>query len=219
MARWDPGAQERLTEAALDLYLERGYDNVTVADIAERAGLTRRSYFRYFADKREVLFPSAERLPEIVREAVLAADPAAAPLAAVLDALHQVGAQVAEHVDHANAARRRAVIDTSAELQERERSKSAAVAAAIDEALRQRGTGPGTAALVAQVGSVVLGLAFRRWVKSDAAGFSAGLYAVVDDLRASLDDAGTTAHLDPAGTPPPEGLQRRGCAPFSPPRE
>ena len=199
MARWDPGAQERLTEAALDLYLERGYDNVTVADIAERAGLTRRSYFRYFPDKREVLFPGAERLPEIVGEAVLAADPAAAPLGAVLAALHQVGAEVAEHVDHAHAVRRRAVIDTSAELQERERSKSAAVAAAIDESLRRRGTDPGTATLVAQVGSVVLGLAFRRWVTAGEAAFSAGLHAVVEDLRSSLDAAATTTQPD-AGT-------------------
>lgn len=209
MARWDPGAQERLIEAALDLYLERGYDDVTVADIAERAGLTRRSYFRYFSDKREVLFPRAERLPDVVREAVLAADPAATPLAAVLEALHQVGAQVTELVDREHSVRRRAVIDTSAELQERERTKSAAVATAIDEALRQRGTDPGTATLVAQVGSVVLGLAFRRWVQDDDAGFSAGLDGVVHTLRESLADAaGTTARpdpgTDPAGAPPPK---------------
>ncbi|GAB2469035.1 TetR/AcrR family transcriptional regulator [Promicromonospora xylanilytica] len=205
MARWDPGAQERLIDAALDLYLERGYDDVTVADIAERAGLTRRSYFRYFSDKREVLFPRAEQLPAVVREAVLATDPAATPLAAVLDGLHQVGAQVTELVDREHSVRRRAVIDTSAELQERERTKSAAVAAAIDEALRQRGTDPGTATLVAQVGSVVLGLAFRRWVQDDGASFSAGLDAVVDTLRESLADAaGTTARRDPTGPPPPE---------------
>jgi AcrR family transcriptional regulator len=211
MARWDPGAQERLTEAALDLYLERGYDNVTVADIAERAGLTRRSYFRYFSDKREVLFPSAEQLPEIVREAVLAADPAASPLGAVLEALDHVGSVVAEHVDRASAVRRRAVIDTSAELQERERTKSAAVAAAIDEALRGRGTDPGTATLVAQVGSVVLGLAFRRWVQAGGAGFSAGLRAVVDTLSTSLADAaGTTARPASAGSPPPEGTPPPG---------
>ncbi|MEK8169354.1 helix-turn-helix domain-containing protein [Streptomyces sp. M19] len=62
MARWDPGAEERLKRAALELYLEHGYDSVTVTDIAERAGLTRRSYFRYFPDKREVLFAGSERL-------------------------------------------------------------------------------------------------------------------------------------------------------------
>src|SRR4051795_5612038 len=87
MARWDPGAEERLKRAALELYLERGYDNVTVTQIAERAGLTRRSYFRYFPDKREVLFAGSERLPPILEEAVMAADEDAAPLAAVLEAI------------------------------------------------------------------------------------------------------------------------------------
>lgn len=190
MARWDPGAQERLTEAALDLYLERGYDNVTVADIAEHAGLTRRTYFRHFPDKREVLFAGSEQLPAAVREAVLSADPAATPLAAVLDALEQVGSQVAASVDHAHAVRRRTVIDASPELQERERTKSAGVAAAIDEALRQRGTEPETATLVAQVGAVVIGRAFHSWIQSDGTGFSAGLHAVVDALRVSLEHTG-----------------------------
>ncbi|MFE7508272.1 TetR/AcrR family transcriptional regulator [Promicromonospora sp. NPDC057488] len=186
MARWDPGAQERLTEAALDLYLERGYDAVTVADIAERAGLTRRSYFRYFPDKREVLFAGSERLPAAVGEAVLAADPAASPTAAVLDALDRVGSEVATIVDHAQAARRRVVIDASAELQERERTKAAAIAAAIDEALRQRGAEPHVATLVAQIGSVVFGLAFHRWIEADAASFSRGLRAVAESLRELL---------------------------------
>lgn len=79
MARGDPGAEGRLKRAALELYLERGYDNVTVTDIAERAGLTRRSYFRYFPDKREVLFAGEERLPPALAEAVLAAGPNATP--------------------------------------------------------------------------------------------------------------------------------------------
>lgn len=192
MARWDPGAQERLTAAALDLYVERGYDDVTVTDIAERAGLTRRTYFRYFPDKREVLFAGSERLPDAVREAVLAADPDAPPLAAVLDALGRVGAQVATIVDHGFAARRRTVIDTSPELQERERTKAAQIVAATEDALRERGADAGTAALVAQVGAAALGLAFRRWIESDGDDFAGGLRAVVATLREALADAGTT---------------------------
>lgn len=74
MARWDPGTEERLTKAALELYREHGYDSVTVTRIAERAGITRRSYFRYFPDKREVLFAGSERLPAAAADAVLAAD-------------------------------------------------------------------------------------------------------------------------------------------------
>ncbi|MFI6423451.1 TetR family transcriptional regulator [Promicromonospora sp. NPDC050880] len=186
MARWDPGAQERLTEAALDLYLERGYDTVTVSDIAERAGLTRRTYFRYFPDKREVLFAGAERLPDAVRAAVLAADPDAPPFAAALDALGRVGAQVATLVDHGHAARRRVVIDASPELQERERTKAAGVVAAIEEALLERGAEPGTAALVAQVGAATLGLAFRRWTAGDGTSFSDDLAAVAGTLREAL---------------------------------
>ncbi|MCP2265659.1 TetR family transcriptional regulator [Promicromonospora thailandica] len=188
MARWDPGAQERLTTAALDLYLEHGYENVTVADIAERAGLTRRSFFRYFPDKREVLFAGSERLPAVLREAVLGADPAAPPLAAVLDACDRLGTQLTEALGHDHVARRRAVIDSSAELQERERTKSAAVSAALDEALRERGTDPATATLVAQVASVAIGQAFRRWSESADASFTDGLHAVLDTLRAALAD-------------------------------
>lgn len=188
MARWDPGAQERLTAAALDLYLERGYDNVTVADIAERAGLTRRSYFRYFPDKREVLFAGSEQLPAALREAVLSADPAAPPLAAVLDACDRFGAQITELLGHDHVARRRAVIDSSAELQERERTKSAAVTGALDGALRERGTDPATATLVAQVASVAIRLAFRRWSGSDDASFTDALHAVLDILRTALAD-------------------------------
>lgn len=186
MARWDPGAQQRLTTAALDLYLERGYDDVTVSDIAERAGLTRRSYFRYFPDKREVLFAGAEQLPVAVRAAVLAADPGASPVDAVLDALREVGTQVATAVGRDHAARRRTVIDASVELQERDRTKSAGVATAIDEALRERGVDPGTATLVAQVAAVAQGLAFLRWIQADGASFTDCLDAVVDTLRASF---------------------------------
>lgn len=132
MARWDPGAEQRLKRAALELYSEHGYDNVTVTDIAERAGLTRRSYFRYFPDKREVLFGGSELLPPAVARAVLAADPGAAPLTAVLDAMSQVGAQLVAQVE--GAAQRRAVIDASPELQERERTKSAAISRAVQDA-------------------------------------------------------------------------------------
>ena len=188
VARWDPGAEERLKRAALELYLERGYDNVTVTHIAERAGLTRRSYFRYFPDKREVLFAGSERLPPALAKAVLEADPDAAPLAAVLDALARVGAQLVEHLD--GATERRAVIDASPELLERERTKAAAITEAIRDALQQRQVDPGTAGLVAQLATVACDNAFRRWIgaKGDAS-FGSCLDAVTDELRAAL--AGT----------------------------
>ena len=74
MVRWDPGTEERLRRAALELFAEHGYDEVTVTQIAERAGITRRSYFRYFPDKREVLFGGSDQLPVALAEAIRAVD-------------------------------------------------------------------------------------------------------------------------------------------------
>jgi AcrR family transcriptional regulator len=185
VARWDPGTEQRLTKAALELFREHGYDDVTVAQIAERAGITRRTFFRYFPDKREVLFAGSERLPTAVAEAVLAADPAVAALPAAFAALRAVGTQLVELVDH--VAERRAVIAASAELQERERTKMAAVTSAVDDALRQRDVAPGTARLVAQLAVVAFQNAFDRWV--DAGGrddFAACVEAVVTSLRDAL---------------------------------
>ncbi|WP_419999147.1 TetR/AcrR family transcriptional regulator [Streptomyces boninensis] len=164
MARWDPGTAERLRKAALELFGERGYEQVTVTQIAERAGITRRSFFRYYPDKREVLFAGSEQLPPAVAAAVLAADPDAAPLAAVLDALAPIGSRLVADVDH--IAERRAVINASPELQERERTKTAAVGAAIRDALGQRGVADDSAKLVAQLATLIFQNAFERWIKT-----------------------------------------------------
>lgn len=188
MARWDPGAEERLKRAALELYLEQGYENVTVTQIAERAGLTRRSYFRYFPDKREVLFAGSERLPPALAEAVRTADPDTAPLTAALDALARVGAKLVEHAD--GAKERRTVIDASPELQERERTKTAAITAAIRDALKQRHVDAGTADLIAQLATMAFHNAFQRWIDAKGrAPFPNCLDAVTDELRAALGGA------------------------------
>src|SRR5438477_11302887 len=83
MSRWEPNTRVRLLDAALDLFGERRYDSVTVAEIAERAGLTKRTFFRYFTDKREVLFGGSDELERRWVEAVAAAPPDASPLAMV----------------------------------------------------------------------------------------------------------------------------------------
>ncbi|MFF1606136.1 TetR/AcrR family transcriptional regulator [Amycolatopsis sp. NPDC058278] len=162
MARWDPGTADRLRKAALELFAEHGYDAVTITQIAERAGITRRSYFRYFPDKREVLFAGAEQLPPAVAEAVLAAEEAESPLRTALGALVEVGTRVTRLVDP--SPERRAVIASSAELRERERSKGAAITAAIQDALERRGTRPELAKPAAQVAAIVFGDAFDRWI-------------------------------------------------------
>src|ERR1700727_2051938 len=134
MPRWDPKAEDRLRDAALDLYLEHGYENVTVAQITERAGLTRRTFSRYFTDKRDVLFAGSEQLPIALADAVRHADDALAPFDALLAGLVETGELLSDRVPH--AAHRRAVIRASPELQERERTKFAAVTDAVAAALR-----------------------------------------------------------------------------------
>ena len=106
MPRWDPEAAQRLQTAAIELFLELGYENVTVAQIAERAGLTRRTFSRYFADKRDVLFAGSDQLPPALATAVLAVDPALSPYAALVTALAGVGAELADRVAPLAAQRR-----------------------------------------------------------------------------------------------------------------
>ena len=125
MPRWDPSAEDRLRDAALVLFLERGYENVTVTDITDHAGLTRRTFSRYFADKRDVLFAGSERLPEVISHAVLSTDPGLAPAQALLAGLASTGATLAKYVPR--SPERRRIVAGSAELQERERTKMAAV--------------------------------------------------------------------------------------------
>jgi len=161
--RWDAQAEERLRTAAIELFLELGYENVTVAQIAERAGLARRTFSRYFADKRDVLFADSDRLPELLAEALRRTDPVLTPFEALVTSLADVGtmlgAQVAPH-----AAQRREVIARSPELQERGRTKFAAVAHALRTELLHRGTESATAALLADVGVAVFRTGFDRWV-------------------------------------------------------
>ena len=185
MPRWDPRAEDRLREAALELYLEHGYENVTVAQITARAGLTRRTFSRYFTDKRDVLFAGSQQLPGALGDAVLHADEALSPFGALLSAVVDIGELLAGRVPH--AAQRRAVIKASPELQERERTKFAAVADALAGALRQRGVAESGADLLARAGVAIFQTAFERWTgQPDQAGFSACVREATAELAASL---------------------------------
>ena len=165
MARWQPDARGRLEQAALALYGERGFDQTTVAEVAERAGLTKRTFFRYFADKREVLFSGAGALEELLVTEVAAAPGSATPLEAVAAALDAAGAMFEERRDF--AARRQRVIAANPELQERELIKLASLAAAVAAALRGRGVGDPAASLTAEAGIAVFRVSFERWVDQD----------------------------------------------------
>ncbi|MFE0389771.1 TetR family transcriptional regulator, partial [Streptomyces bungoensis] len=116
MSRWQPNARERLAKAALELYGERGFEQTTVAEIAGRAGLTERTFFRHYADKREVLFAGARELEELFVRAVAGAPASAAPIDALASGLEAAAEAFAGR--HAFARRRQAVITANAELQE-----------------------------------------------------------------------------------------------------
>jgi AcrR family transcriptional regulator len=142
--RWMPDAEDRLRRAAIDLFAEFGYVEVTVTQIAERAGLTRRTFFRYFPDKREVLFPRSDELATAVLSA-LGQVPAAADASVLARTVLQVFAEAGEVITRDREAQRRRalVIDANPDLQERERSKLAGTAILIGEALTKRGVADG----------------------------------------------------------------------------
>ena len=164
MPRWKPDAVERLQAAALELFGEQGFERTTVAEIAQRAELTQRTFFNHFADKREVLFVlSAELQREVVRE-IAACDRTSPPLDAVVHALGVVADTVLEQ-RRAATTRRQAVVIANPELQERELGKNAALGDAIAAELHTRGCDPDTAFLVAGVAMLAQQAAFRRWTR------------------------------------------------------
>src|SRR6202008_5100867 len=148
MSRWQPNARGRPEHAALELYTERGFDQTTVAEIAERAGLTERTFFRYFTDKREVLFWGQGALTELITKQIADAEDSASPIDAVGAALKATGEMFEGRREHAR--RRQAVIDANAGLQERELIKLASLAATMAEALGRRGVPQPAARLTAE---------------------------------------------------------------------
>jgi AcrR family transcriptional regulator len=162
MSRWQSDARGRLEQAALQLFNERGFEQTTVAEIARRAELTERTFFRHFSDKREVLFGGAGALQEVLVRALASAPASAAPIAAIGAALAAAGALLQERRDYSR--QRQTVIVANAELRERELIKLATLAAALAEALRQRGVREPVASLSAEAGIAVFKVAFERWI-------------------------------------------------------
>lgn len=162
MGRWEPNARGRLREAAMDLYSQRGFEQTTVAEIAKRAGLTERTFFRHFADKREVLFSGMDELQQALVGAIEDAPTSLSPIEAVGKALEAIAAYLPDLPDFPR--RRQAIIDANPELQERERVKLASLAAALAQALRRRGVAHFVATLSAETGIAVFRVAFERWI-------------------------------------------------------
>ena len=162
MGRWEPDARGRLAKAAMALYAEQGFDQTTVAQIAARAGLTERTFFRHFADKREVLFYGMEMLQDLLVRAVANAPAPAAAMDAVGAAFEAAGAVLQENPERVRL--RDAIVSANAELRERELIKLAALASVVAGALRDRGIPEPAASLAAETGTAVFKIAFARWI-------------------------------------------------------
>jgi AcrR family transcriptional regulator len=184
MVRWQPDGRGRLQEAAIRLFIERGYDDVTVADIADRAGLTKRSFFNHFADKREVMFASADALQASVLAALAEAGGDLDPLDATVQAFIRAAAPIEDYPELARA--RRALIDSSPDLQERDLMKMAAMTAAVAGALVHRGVSPRDSIFVSQAATTVFMTAVDEWAREPERGLAASIRGALHDLRAAL---------------------------------
>jgi AcrR family transcriptional regulator len=164
MVRWEPGAAERLQAAALELFATRGFEQVTAAEIAQSVGLTERTFFRHFSDKREVLFYGQQQFLQAFTDGVNAAPPDASLLEVIASVLH-AAASLFPDERRPYSRMRQSVIDQNPALQERELHKLAGLANTVAEALRARGIGEPAATLAAQSGATVFGIAFAQWIR------------------------------------------------------
>ena len=163
VSRWQSGARERLEQAALELFTERGFAETTIPEITARAGLTTRTFFRYFTDKREVLFTAEQGLPALVSSLIAQAPPD-------LDAMEltawglDIVARTRFAGQHEYLRARRAVIRSDPGLQERELQKLSVLAGAIQSGFQQRGPDELAGALAARIATDVLDVSLNRWL-------------------------------------------------------
>ena len=173
-------ARRRLQQAAVELFCERGYDQTTTAEIAARAGVTERTFFRHFPDKREVLFDGQGTLRELLTGAIAEAPATLKPLEVLSRAFRSVERLLEDNRPFSLP--RQQVIDHSPALQERELAKVAALAEALALALRQRGVDEPLAALAAQTGMATFRYAVASWFADPAGGLGVHLDRAFDEL-------------------------------------
>ena len=147
------------------LYADRGFDSTTVAEIASQAGVTERTFFRHFADKREVLFGGSTAFQDLIVSTVAVAPASLGPIDAAAAGLVAAGAQLQER--RAFARQRHAIIASSAELRERELNKFASLSLALAETLRRRGLDDAAASVAAQVAIALFRTSFERWITDE----------------------------------------------------
>ena len=166
MSRWEPGAADRIRDAAIELFTANGFEGTTAADIADRAGVTRRTYFRYFPDKRDVLFAEYGRLAATVAEVVSAAPPGSSAVEVLTIGLHRLSDEV--FVGQRERVRAlHTIIVTDESLREREQHKNALIAEDGERAFIARGFSPQEARLAAGLGILVLSTALDEWIVDD----------------------------------------------------
>ncbi len=183
VARWAPNARERLETAALNLFVENGYEATTVAQIADRAGLDRATFFRHFADKREVLFGGEDVLAGLFAGGIRAASPDATLTECLQAALAAADAAMTPQ-QRAKAAQRVQVVAANTEVQERGLLKHARIAKSVTAALRERGKDELTARLGAEMATLAFSVAFERWMKAnDDQPFSPFAETALSDLQ------------------------------------
>ncbi|MBW8804717.1 MAG: helix-turn-helix transcriptional regulator [Catenulisporales bacterium] len=192
MARWEPGATERLVIAAVDLFTEQGYDATTVAQIAERAGVTRSTFFRHFSDKREILVAGQQTLSKLLADGITEAPAEAGPLQAVAAGLERASGAIGR-TNRELAPRIKAAVAASTELQERHALKSVGMAAAMTAALVARGVPEPTAHLAGELGVLAFKRGHAQWAESDAdddKGLAYHALAALAELRAATASLG-----------------------------
>ena len=192
MARWQPGASQRLVVAAVDLFTEQGYDATTVAQIAERAGVTKSTFFRYFSDKRELLVAGQETLSRLLAEGIAEAPASASPLQAVAAGLERASGAMGP-TNRELGPRLKAAVAASTELQERDALKSVGLAAAMTDALIARGAPDATAHLAGELGVLAFKRGYAKWSESDrddGEGLAPYALAALEDLRAATASLG-----------------------------
>jgi AcrR family transcriptional regulator len=163
MPRWEPDAAERLERAALELFAEQGFDHTTVPEIAQRAGMTTRSFFRHFPDKREVLFHGDDALPDRIALLMANAPGSLSIMEMLIWGCETMARNVLQDQRDAFVARR-AIIGTDAGLQERELRKQAKIAEAITEALATAGLDPLRTVVAGKLAVTISSTAFGRWL-------------------------------------------------------
>ena len=181
MPRSGKDARRRLQQATLELFRERGYDATTTAEIAARAGVTERTFFRHFPDKREALFDGEEAFRDALSDAVAAAPEGLGPMDALLCAFRSVEPMLERNRPFTEP--RQEIIARTPPLQERVLTKTANLTGALSAALGRRGVEDGLATLAAQVGMAALGYAAKAWFDDPMPGLDAHLRRAFDRLH------------------------------------